>query len=168
MIEAVQIAVNNNAPVASSAILLYSTGVAEGLTLGQLAIAVCVRHAAVLEAQSVVKMNQMTSSANMLETASGYMEGVAAGTAVWAEAKSFLVGTLGLDASTLPDDIDTYAKRMDAVDKIKGRLDLLSQSQQQDMIDLQSIISKRDVAFSASTNLVRSLGNSMGANASNF
>ncbi len=57
---------------------------------------------------------------------------------------------------------------MSAVDKIKGRLDLLSQSQQQDMIDLQSIISKRDVAFSASTNLVRSLGNSMGANASNF
>ena len=45
MIEATQIATMRYAPEGSSAINLYSNGAADGLTLGQLVISVCMRTA---------------------------------------------------------------------------------------------------------------------------
>ena len=44
----------------------------------------------------------------------------------------------------------------------------MTQVQQEEMIDLQTLVNRRDVAFSASSNIVRTLGTSMNGNAGNF
>lgn len=167
-IEVEKIATNRYAPQGSEAISLYTNGSASGLTLGQLAISVCLRSAAAYEAESVVKMNTMTSGSVKLEGAAQWMEKIANGSANWAEAKAYLTGTLGISESTLPDAIDTYDKRMAAVKAVKEKVDALAQQQQRDMIDLQTLVNRRDVAYSTSSNVVRSLGNSQSADAANF
>ena len=48
---------------------------------------------------------------------------------------------------------------MDDEDKLDG----LTQTQQQDMVDLQSIVNRRDVAHSTASNVVRALVNSASA-----
>ena len=169
MITIETIAVNRNAPAGSEAINLYSNGLEGGdhLTIGQLAIAVSMRAAAEYEAQSVLKMNRMTAGSEKLSTCSGYMEGVADGTAQWAEVKAYLTNVLGIKDG-LPDNIDTYAKRMTVIALIKAKVDAMTQVQQEEMIDLQTLVNRRDVAFSASSNIVRALGTSMNGNAGNF
>ena len=168
MIGVEQIATNRYAPQGADAISLYTNGAASGLTLGQLVISVCLNSAAAYEGQSVVKMNVLTSGAATLEDASKWMEKIANDTADWTEAKAYLTGTLGVDASTLPDAINTYDKRMAAVKAVKEKIDALAQQQQRDMIDLQTLVNRRDVAYSTSSNVVRSLGTSMDADAANF
>ncbi len=168
MIEIEQIATNRYAPSGADAISLYANGAASGLTLGQLVISVCLRSAAAYEAQSVVKMNTMTSGSVKLDEGAKWMGKIANGSANWNEAKAFLTGTLGIDASTLPDAIDTYDKRMAAVKAAKEKIDALVQQQQRDMIDLQTLVNRRDVAYSTSSNVIRSLGTSQEADAANF
>ena len=51
---------------------------------------------------------------------------------------------------------------------LKSRMDQLTQSQQEEMIDLQTMVNRRDVAFSTSSNVVRALGTSSMDNAQNF
>ena len=168
MIGIEQIATNRYAPSGADAISLYTNGTAEGLTLGQLVISVCLKSAAAYEAQSVVKMNTLTAGAVKLDDASKLMEQIANGSANWNDAKAYLTGTLGIDASTLPDGINTYDKRMAAVKAVKEKVDALTQQQQRDMIDLQTLVNRRDVAYSTSSNVVRSLGTSQNADAANF
>ena len=170
MISTVEIATNRYAPSGSAAINLYSTGLEGGsnLTLGQLVIAVSIRSAAAYEAQSVVKMNEMTSDSIVLDDAAGWMARVADGTADWAQAKAFCTGKLGIDASTLPDNLNSYDKRMTVVTAMKAKIDAMVQQQQQEMIDLQTLVNRRDVAYSASSNIVRALGSSMSNDADNF
>ena len=169
MIGVEQIATNRYAPAGSEAINMYSNGLEGGdhLTIGQLAIAVSMRAAAEYEAQSVLKMNRMTDGSEKLSTCSRYMEGVADGTAKWSEVKAYLTNVLGIKEG-LPDNIDTYAKRMTAIALIKAKVDAMTQVQQEEMIDLQTLVNRRDVAFSASSNIVRALGTSMNGNAGNF
>ena len=165
------IAVNRYAPKGSEGIHLYSNGLEGGshLTLGQLSIAVSMRAAAEYEAQSVVKMNRMASGSDLLSKASEYM-GLVADDAVesWATLKSAIINELGISADSLPDDLSTYKKRMTAVAALKAKVDSLTQTQQTDMIDLQTLVNRRDVAFAASSNIVRALGTSMSGNAENF
>jgi hypothetical protein len=164
-----QIATNRYAPEGSDAINMYSNGLEGGdhLTIGQLAIAVSMRAAAEYEAQSVIKMNRMTNGSEKLSTCSRYMEEVADGTAKWAEVKAYLTNVLGITEG-LPDGIDTYAKRMTVIALIKAKVDAMTQVQQEEMIDLQTLVNRRDVAFSASSNIVRTLGTSMNGNAGNY
>ena len=170
MISTVEIATNRYAPSGSEAINLYSTGFEGGsnLTLGQLVIAVSIRSAAAYEAQSVVKMNEMSSDSLVLDDAAEWMTKVADGTADWAQAKAFWTGKLGIDANTLPDNLNSYDKRMTVVTAMKTKIDAMVQQQQQDMIDLQTLVNRRDVAYSASSNIVRALGASMDNDANNF
>ena len=170
MIGVETIATNRYAPRGSEAINLYSTENAGGggLTIGQLVIAVSIRSAAAYEAQSVVKMNKMGSGSLILDEASDWMAKISNGTADWTQAKAFCTEKLGIDAGSLPDGIDTYDKRMSAVATMKAKIDALVQRQQQDMIDLQTLVNRRDVAYSASSNIVRALGTSMSADAMNF
>ena len=60
MIETEKIGEMRYATDASSAVNLYSTGTASGLTLGQLVMSVCLNTAASYEKQSVNKMNAIT------------------------------------------------------------------------------------------------------------
>ena len=170
MIYVETIAANRYAPQGSEAVKLFSNGLEGGshLTLGQLVIAVSIRSAAAYEAQSVVKMNQIAADSSVLDAAANWMKTVADGTADWTQAKAFCTGTLGIDASSLPDNLSSYDKRMTAVAALKGKVDAMVQQQQQDMIDLQTLVNRRDVAYSASSNIVRALGGSMSENAANF
>ena len=169
MIEATRVATNVNAPEESSAINLYSTGLegGSGLTIGQLVIAVSLRAAAAYESQSVLKMNRMTRDSEILEAAAGYMQDVAEGSGNWNKIKAFCQESLGI-TSDLPDNIDTYEKRMDAIKAMKAKVDALAQSQQTDMIDLQTLVIRRDVAYSTSSNILRAIGTSMNGNAGNL
>ena len=158
-IETSQIAVNRHAPGQSQAINLYSTETAGGLTLAQLIAAVCIRTAGALEEQSVNKMNMMSVGTEKLEKASVYMQEIAEETTSdWAAAKTYLADTVGV--SGLPDDLSTYEKRMQAVNAIKEKLELMTQQAQEDMIDLQTLINRRDMTFNTSSNIVKAMGNS--------
>ena len=175
-IDVVPIAVNRYAPAGSEAITMYDTGASGPLTIGQLVQAVCLRSAAVYEAQSVIKMNMMTSGSEKLDRASSYLERIMSGNLDWNECKTYLTTVLGIPASALPDRIDeydgatksAYDRRMQAATALKEKVDALTQSQQEDMIDLQSLVNRRDNACSTSSNIVRTLGNSSADNAQNF
>lgn len=168
LIDTIQIATNRYAPEGSNAINMYGTGASGTLTIGQLVQAVCLHSAAALEAQGVVKMNNMTEGSVLLDEAAGWLGKIADGSADWSAAKTFLVGEMGLDSSTLPPDLTSYDRRMQAAAALKNKMDSLAQSQQEDMVDLQSIVNRRDVAHSTASNVVRALANSANANAANF
>ena len=162
------IALNRYAPQGADAISLYSNGSAEGLTLAQLAISVCLQAASAYEGQSVVKMNILTRGAVKLDGAAQWMEKIANGSADWSQAKAYITSELGISDAALPDAINTYDKRMAAVKAVKEKIDALTQQQQRDMIDLQTLVNRRDVAYSTSSNVVRTLGASQEADAANF
>lgn len=167
-IESIQIAVNRYAPAGSEAIQMYDTGASGPLSLGQLVQAVCLRSAAAYEAQSVVKMNTMNAGTVRLDAAAAWLPRIVDGTANWTEAKAFLTGSMGIAASALPADLSSYDRRMQAAAALKNAMDPLVQSQQEEMIDLQTLVNRRDVAFSTSSNVVRALGTSSMDNAQNF
>ena len=169
MIEIEKIATNRYAPSGADAINLYANGLEGGqhLTLGQLVIAVSMRSAAEYEAQSVVKMNRMSGGADQLNKVAEFMEEIANGAGDWAAIKTYCQTELGIK-DELPDAIDTYAKRMAAIAALKTKANALTQQQQTDMIDMQTLVNRRDVAFSASSNIVRALGTSQSGNAANF
>ena len=175
-IQSVEIATNRYAPAESGAINLYSYELAANLTLGQLVQAVCLRAAAACEAQSVIKMNMMTSGSETLDEAADWLKRIADGSANWTDAKNFLVGRMRIDANVLPDALGptpsdlrcSYDKRMQAAKALQDKMNLLAQSQQEDMIDLQTLVNRRDVAYATSSGAVRAMGQSMSQDAANF
>ena len=175
-IEPIQIAVNRYAPEGSEKILMYDTGASGPLTLGQLVQAVCIRTAAAHEAQSVIKMNVMAGGSDKLSTASEYLSQIVKGTADWPVVRAYLVNTLGIDSASLPDRIDEYEgettsaydRRIQAANALKAKVDNLAQDQQENMIDLQTLVNRRDNAYATSSNVVRALGTSQMDNAQNF
>ncbi len=156
-IEVVTLHTNPNAPEGANAVNLYSTELAKDLTLGQLLSAVCLRIGAALERQSVAKMNALTARDSAIEELSGALQAIADGTVSdWAGLKSTLSSKYEL--TTLPGNLDSYTNRLLAMAAIKQKLENLSQVAQEDMIDLQTSINRRDVAYTTSTSLVRALG----------
>lgn len=169
-IEAVAIATNRNAPEGATAINLYNTDLAQGLTLGQLMASVCLRVGANLESQSIAKANIMNKNANLIAQITEFFDAIAGDLyesyrVAWGTAKKQLE-QWGVDG--LPDDIDSYDNRMLALQRMKERLDALTQVAQEDMIDFQTLVNRRDVAFTTSTNLVKSIQASTGNTASQF
>jgi hypothetical protein len=164
-----QISTSRYAPRGSDQVYLYANGLEGGqhLTLGQMIIAVSMRSAAEYEAQSVVKMNRMAGGTEQLDKVAEFMEEIANGAGDWAAIKTYCQTELGIK-DELPDAIDTYAKRMAAITALKAKANALTQQQQTDMIDMQTLVNRRDVAFSASSNIVRALGTSQSGNAANF
>ncbi len=156
-IEAVTLHTNPNAPEGANAVHLYNTDLTQGLTLGQLLSAVCLRLGAALERQSVTKMNSITERDDAIEELSAAMQAIADGTVSdWGALREIL--TSKFELTGLPDNLDSYANRLLAMAAIKQKLENLSQVAQEDMIDLQTTINRRDVAYSTSTGLIRALG----------
>lgn len=164
-----QISANRYAPQGSEQVYLYANGLEGGqhLTLGQIVIAVSMRSAAEYEAQSVVKMNRMAGGADQLGKVAEFIKTISEGQGDWPTIKAYCQAELGI-TDELPDAIDTYAKRMAAIAALKTKANALTQQQQTDMIDMQTLVNRRDVAFSASSNIVRALGSSQSGNAANF
>ena len=175
-IQEIQIATNRYAPSGSDAISMYDTGSSGLLSLGQLVQAVCIRSAAAYEAQSVIKMNQMTAGSQILDEAAGWLDQVASGTADWPSARAFCINKLGIPSGSLPSatEVDSdnrlwyYNKRMQVAAAMQDKMNALAQSQQEDMIDLQTMVNRRDVAYSTSSGVVRALGQSQMQDAANF
>ena len=90
-----------------------------------------------------------------------WLSSIAKDTANWTDAKAFLVDTLSIPSGNLPDNLDSYANRIQACSVLRNKMDTLSQSQQEAMVELQSKVNRRDVAHSASSNVVRALGTSL-------
>ena len=162
MIENVEIAVNRYAPPGAEAINMYSMDGGDPLTLGQLMAAVCIRTGMNAELRGINKMNLMTANNELLDKASGYLNEIATNnvTSGWGTIKNFLMNTLSIESSALPDNLNSYAKRNTAITAMKPKLEMLTRQAQEDMIDLQSLINRRDVCFSTGTNLIKSTGQS--------
>ncbi len=171
MISPVQIATNRYAPPGAQAINMYQLDNGETLTLGQLMAAVCIRAGANMEAQTIPKINTMNGNTETLTTASGYLQRLAEDTiqvSEWPTVRTWLINVLGVESSALPTYLGnsaastttTYAKRFQAINAMKVKLEALTRQAQEDMIDVQSMINKRDVAFTTGTSLIKELGSS--------
>ena len=51
---------------------------------------------------------------------------------------------------------------------MQDKMNALAQAQQEDMIDLQTMVNRRDVAYSTSSGVVRTMGQSQMEDAANF
>ena len=170
MIQAVQIATNRYAPPGAQAINMYSVDGGEKLTLGQLMAAICIRAGMNREAQSVNKMNVMNNNVENLKTAAEYLDQLATNTVTnWPTVRDFLRNTLGMTSAEVPDSLNTsYKARFKVINAMKNLLDALTRQAQEDMIDVQSLINQRDIAFTTGTSLVKSTGGSSNIMASNL
>lgn len=152
-----QIGSNPYAPAGADAIRLFNYNGAEGMTLGQMVISVCIARAAAIETASVARMNKMTATNATLDKLSQYAQQVIDGTGSWSAIKTYLVNTCGVSSDSLPSAINNKSDRLSAYDAIRRQLDNYNNVSQRDMVDLQSLVNRRDVAYSTSTNTVRSL-----------
>lgn len=159
-IESVLLHTNRNAPAGADGVYLYNTGSAQKLTLGQLMAAVCLRAGAVLEKQSVAKMNEIGRQTDNISGLSSILSDVAEGRIANVTTLRGRLLAIGVADLVLPSNLNSYNARMQAMTALKQRLEAVTQQSQKDMIDLQTFINRRDVAFTTSTNLIRSLGQS--------
>lgn len=167
MIQAVKIGDNRYAAEGVSAINLYNANGAEGLTLGQLLISMCMKAALYYEDASVRKANAMTETSRATEEIAGICQEVLSDTvADWTKTRKRLVDEFSVMG--LPTEIKTFADRTTAANAIKERLEALVRYSQQDAIDLQSLLARRDVAHTAASNSTLALGTSMTGEANNF
>lgn len=186
LIEAEKIAANRYATPEAADITLYKFNGCEGLTLGQLVNAVCCRVGAALEDQSVVKTNIITDGTNRLNAFSSIVSGFMDGSVDYdtelktagyegrrvrefLEEEGFTITTEDkTPTGHLPKEVTTPNDRLLAYEVLKDKLEKLANLSQQDMIDLQTDISRRDVAFSTAVNVVRTLGGALQNTAGNF
>ncbi len=160
MIEPVQIATNRYAPDGAQAINMYMMD-GETLTLGQLLGAVCIKAGVNMEAQSIILVNRMNANTEIIKTASEYLKQLAEDKVTdWNSVKLYLTGVLNVASSDLPNDLKSYANRFKAINAMKVKMEALTRQAQEDMIDLQSLISKRDIAYTTGTSVVKETGSS--------
>ena len=187
-IESVAIADNRYA-VSDPSICLYNYGGCEGLTLGQLVNAICCHAGDALETQSITKMNLITRRSRHLKGFANTLEGLVDGSLTYdsvfdyegygaMRVRDFLVNVCGLvisattagaeEGGDLPPSTATTNDRLMVYTAMKEKLDSMTTESQQDMIDLQMYMSRRDVCFSTATNVVRTLGQALQMTASNY
>ncbi len=157
----------------------------EGLSFGQLVMAVCCRRAAAIENQSVVKMNELTASTAWLEAVSAAAQQIFTATSLDAAVdlgtsgyrcrkttsqtptlKDFLQNECGVNGDYIT--ISTADERTALFGQLKATMDAASSQSQQQTIALQSLVSRRDVTYNASAATVRTLGQSSLSMAANL
>lgn len=155
-----------------SDIKLYNYAGLENLTLGQLANALCVHVGVALEDQSVNKMNIITMNARRLKAAAKVLEDIVSGAANYSAVldmpgyegmtyEDFLTQVMKLTKSEngqIPLELMTYEQRMKVFAAMKEKVTADATASQQDMVDLQTYMSRRDVAYSTSSNLIKKTG----------
>ena len=170
MIEAITIAKNRYAPDGAQDICVFRMDGGEKLTLGQLMAAICIKAGASLEAQSISMVNKLNSGNVLLDKTGEYMEKLGQGAInddEWKAMKNTCINELGV-TDELPDHAQSYNDRVKAMAALKKRVEELSRKAQKDMIEVQSLLSKRDVALTTSTNLVAAIGMTMDNTARNY
>lgn len=155
MITIVPIGENRYAPDGAKAINLYDCDGGKDLTFEQLASMVCMQAAAHYEARSISKINQMLKGNAYLEQSSAYLRQLGSGQVEdWPAMKAYLVVDLGIPAADLPEKVETFNDRMKTAKLLKTKMEALSRQAQEDLIDVQTLLSRRDVTFSTGSNLV--------------
>lgn len=180
------IGTNVYAPKDAADINLYAFNGAYDLTLAQLVMAVCIRQAALIERGCVTKMNEINASANWLSALSLVGEQIMQKSNLDAvvdlsrtgyspkkvpmrtSIRSFLVQELGQAASSLPDNIRTHDNKSKAFALLKNAMNQAATNNQEQMIELQSYISRRDSTYNTSASAIKKLGTSMNVTAGNF
>ena len=165
-----QIGTSRYAPVAVNA---YQYNGLEGLSFGQLIMAVCCRRAAAIESQSVLKMNELTATTAWLEAVSSVAQQIFTATSLdepvdiaasgyvcrrAARAptlRDFLQNECGVDAAYLT--ISSADARTALFSQIKTLMDNAASQSQQQTIDLQSLVSRRDVTYNTSAATVKAI-----------
>ena len=151
---------------------LYNFAGNEGLSLGQLVNAVCVHAGVAIEDQTVNKMNIITVNARRLKAETKVVGDLLSGAGSYDSTldvsgyegmtyRDFLQNVLKLTIGgngTLPATLDSYNNRMKVYTAMKELINADATASQQDMIDLQTYESRRDVAYSTATNIVKNLG----------
>lgn len=181
-----RIGTNRYAPAGSDAVNLYRTSeFGEQFTLGQLIAAVSIRTAASLEARAVIDLNRLsvnTEYATALSNAVQMLtndsddenavtwtmavtlpEGYRTKSAQFAAEntlKNFFVYECGIDAAKLPADLKTLKNRLDAYAQVKDVMENVTRTSQMQQIEVQTSISRRDVALASSANVIKALGQS--------
>lgn len=164
-----KIATNRYAPEGAGDISLFAYNGAEGLTLGQLINAVCVRRGVYQEKQSVLVMNRLAGETDRLSRLADITDRFLDATGAWnADDFKFLTEELKIDADSLPKELDTYRKRMQAFDIARNKMQEINGSVERIAIQLQSAISRRDAIYSVATMMVSHLGKSMAQTANMF
>ena len=161
----------------------------EGLSFGQLVMAVCCRRVAAIENQSVIKMNELTASTAWLEAVSAAAQQIFSakslddpvdlGTSGYTcrkakpdagkskiSLKNFLQDECGVAETYVK--ISTANERMTLFGQLKTTMDSASSQSQQQTISLQSLVSRRDVTYNTSAATVRTLGQSSLSMAANL
>ena len=176
-IEIQEIGTNRYAPEGANAVCLYGVEGADGLTLGQLVAAVCIRRCTHLEARSVERMNKMTQNNHYLQAMSGVCSQLAGGASLGDVAAvpdsyemrkaargctvlEFLETECGLTVSQDAKNSWSYANRLAVIAQLKTAMDNANTTSQEDAIELQSMVNWRDVTFNASSGVVARYGNS--------
>ena len=126
-----------------------------GLSFGQLIMAVCCRRAAAIEAQSVVKMNQLTQTTDFLTEASAVAARIFTASSVSRDDKTFMEDKMGVKEADI--DISSYDKRVALFAKLKPQLDNATTVSQEQTIALQSLVSRRDLTYNTSAATVKTL-----------
>ena len=186
IVQAERIGTNPYAPAGANDVCLYDFGDVTGLTLPQLMMAVCIRRAAVIEEQSVLKMNEVNASAAWLQILAAVGEAVLTRSSLTGSLdlsktdyvptnvptmttyKDFLVQEVGLDESVVPSRLTTADERTALYRRLTDKMSSASTTNQEQVIDLQSLVSRRDSTFNASAATVKRFGTTMNSVASNF
>lgn len=155
-----RIATNAYAPEGADAINLYSVGSAKGLSFGQAVLAVSIRRIAMLEQRAVVRMNRMSSGNDLMRQLADWMNDLSdTGKSVDTRGiRNFMLNTLRMAPDSIPEDMSTNDGRLRLLDLLKERMESESTTSQHDMIDLQSVLSVRDITSTMSANMVKGYG----------
>ncbi len=168
-----QIGVSPYAPVNLNT---YQYNGLEDLSFGQLVLSVMIRRAAAIENQSVIKMNELTATSSWLEAVSVAAAQIFTATSLDVTAdiaasgytcrkttstsptlREFLRDECGVDSKYLYDDAGTYDQRMLLFEQLRQSIDTAASQSQQQTIELQTLVSRRDVTYNTSATTVRSI-----------
>ena len=127
----------------------------KGLTFGQLIMAVCCRRAAAIEQQSVIKMNEVNATNQWLEEIAGVAERIWTASSVSAADRKVMEDKCGIKSADI--DVSSYDKRAALFAQVKPTLDHATTLSQEQAIQLQSLVSRRDVTYNTSAATVKTL-----------
>jgi len=180
-----QIGTNAYAPEGSDAINLYAFNGVYDLTLGQLTMAVCLRQASLIEQQSVLVMNKINESASWLEVLSLAGEAIMNKRSLDATFDisktsykpkrltkttfsywEFLTTEAQIDA--VPQTVSTVDEKTKLYGAVKEKMNAAMTNNQRQLIELQSVLSRRDSTYNSSASIVKKLGTTQTAVAGNF
>lgn len=156
------------------------------LSIGQLVMAICLQRASTLETDIVSMMSEMSMTAANLETLTTCQQLFADN-----ESKSFNITppiTLTWNGKTKPDvdeasdvldfltnkeqyvglTIDADASLDDVIQAISSKMDSLNSVNQEELVQLQSLVSKRDQSYDLITNVLKSLNTVLVGTVNNF